>query len=103
MKVTAYKVDCCGAIKYEEEIVGIHAVEDMFNKELSYPSDMKHPERCDIHFCLDCYREKVLRPAGIQVDRRKDEDLYKLKLKELGFAFRDSVVRAWRAKQRNLG
>lgn len=92
MKVTAYRCDACNNLIVDEEAVGIVPQEDLFNRLLSWPTDM-HPERCNIHYCLDCYREKVLVPASAQADRRVDERLYKLKLEELTFAMKDTIVR----------
>lgn len=102
MKLTAYRVDCCGDIKEESEVVGIHPTEDMFDKTKSFPSEFKHPERCEVHCCMDCYRSKVVVPASAAVDRRKDEPLYDLKLAELWYALRQTLVTRWRAKKRNL-
>lgn len=103
MKVTAYRTDCCGQLKEETEVVGIVSTEDMFDKEQSYPSDFKHPEKCAIHCCLDCYRQKVLIPASHVVDRRVNEREYELKIKELWYALRQTIVTRWYAKKRKSG
>jgi hypothetical protein len=102
-KVKAYHVDCCGAIKEETEVVGIHPREDLFNKFDSFPVEFKHPERCEVHCCLDCYREKVLIPASNLTDRRNNERAYELKVQELFYALRQTVITRWRSKKRNLG
>jgi hypothetical protein len=100
MKVTAYRVDCCGLLKEEAEVVGIIPTEDLFDKEKSYPSNFNHPEKCTVHCCLDCYREKVLIPASHVTDRRKDERGYELKIQELWFSLRQTIVTRWRTKKR---
>lgn len=101
MKVVAYRVQCCDQLVQEDCVVGIIPSEDIFDKENSYPCDFKHPERCYVHICLDCYKTKVLIPASQQVDRRKNERLYELKVKELSFSFRESAVKAWQKMKKN--
>lgn len=100
MKVEAYKVDCCGAIVIEKDVVGINPVEDLFDRLESWPF-VHNPNKTTVHICMHCYSDKVLQMAEKQVNRKKDENAYKQKLKELSFSFRDSVVKSFISKQIN--
>ena len=89
-KVEAYRCDRCGNIKPYKGIVGIIAVEDMFDKMRSYPVNTK-PEKCMVHVCTDCYASEVTEKARI-IDRGKNQREYDLKVKELGFNLRQTCV-----------
>jgi hypothetical protein len=90
MKVEAYRCDRCGAIRQYDGIVGIIAIEDMFDRLSSYPTDTK-PERCKVHVCTECYNKEVVEKARV-IDRGKDNRGYELKVKELAFNLRQTCV-----------
>lgn len=91
MKVEAYRCDYCGRIKDYHAITGIYPIEDMFDKQRSYPV-CPDPAKTNVHFCTECYNKVVIEKART-VDRRNDERLYELKVKELGFLIRSACVR----------
>jgi hypothetical protein len=92
--VKAYRCDCCGSIKLVDEFVGVSPVEDMFEKLNSFPT-ISTPAAMDkgsIHHCLDCYSKYVLVPSENAVNRKFNENGYKLKLKELHYDLRRKCV-----------
>lgn len=97
-KVEAYRCDCCDKLFPSEEIVGIAMVEDLFDRQLSWPTKM-NPEKTFAHYSTECYREQVLIPASNMADRKKDERLYELKLKELAYGLRSKAVHRYIEKQ----
>jgi len=99
VKVKAYICDYKNHLVKESATVGITLVEDMFDREASFPTNY-HPEKCDCHYCVECYKTRVLIPAQNQVNRKKDEHLYELKVKELAYAIRSTVVSNYREKLR---
>lgn len=99
MKIEAYKCDYCGKLAPGDEAVGIGPIEDMFAAIESYPVIM-NPARAEIHHCLECYDVQVLRPASNQHDRRKDEDGYKLKIRELYYSLRKSCILKVQSKKK---
>jgi len=101
MKASAFYCDYKHHLVDEKGIVGINPIEDMFDRQQSYP--ICHQNKTDVHFCTECYNEHVLRIAGLGIDRKKDEHTYMLKVKELGFAFRSKVVsNHWAHKRKHL-
>lgn len=98
-KVEAYICDFGAHLMAAKYIVGVSAAEDLFDKQRSYPT-VFNPTRVNIHYCLECYKEHVLLPAGRQVDRKKDERLYELKVNELSYGMRLKTVQNWRERQR---
>lgn len=90
-KIEAYRCDHCRNLKSADEIVGVSAQSDMFNKLKSYPI-IYHPERAEIHLCVECYNNKAAIPAQNEVDRRKDEEGYKKKLEEFSYGVRAQCV-----------
>lgn len=90
MKVEAYRCDRCGKIKSYEAIVGIIAIEDMFDRMASFPTSTK-PEKCFVHVCTECYNKEVVEKARV-IDRGKDNRGYELKVKELGYNLRQTCV-----------
>lgn len=104
-KANAYVCDYADHLVSELEAVGINAVEDMYDKLLSFPAVFTPVamSRCDIHFCNDCWAKAVLIPAGVQVTRKQSrlkEREYELKIKELAFGFRSQTVKNHRDKHR---
>lgn len=81
----------------EDAIVGINPIEDMFDNLMSFPLS-KNAAKAHIHACTECYKAAVLIPASRDVDRKKDEDGYKKKIKELSYGFRAKTVSNWRLK-----
>jgi hypothetical protein len=100
-KVEAYYCDYGGHLMDAEHSIGVKPIEDLLDKIHSYPI-INNPAKAEIHFCLKCYREKVLVPASNLVDRRRDEKGYKLKVNELAFGLRSSAVFNWRNHKRKL-
>jgi hypothetical protein len=91
MKVNAYRCDYCGAIKTEKRIVGIDPQPDMFNKIKGFPVK-SNPEKTNVHVCVDCMREHAHIPASNKVNRKKDEQGYRLAYEELSFLIRSQCV-----------
>lgn len=110
-KVEAYICDYKNHLVLVKQAVGINPIEDMFERQRSYPTVFTPLQmtKTDIHYCTDCYSEKVLVPAGNLVDRRKKlskDDLvtrereYQLKIMELAYSFRLQVVKNHTDKNR---
>lgn len=106
--VEAYICDFGNHIVKASGIVGIVPTEDLFDRERSYPTNYK-PERCHVHYCVDCYKQQVLIPADRMVNRKRGKNSvknesaereYELKIKELGYSFREQVVKLWRLKKK---
>lgn len=91
-KVIAYRCDFCGLIKPDRYITGINPTEDMFNTLEGYPV-VTNNEKTGVHICTDCYNENVMRTAGVAVNRKRNEDEYKAKLKELAYSVKKQCVR----------
>lgn len=96
-KVNAYRCNYCGQIKEEKSITGILPTEDLFDKLNGYPITNKL-DKTEVHFCTDCYNAAVLRVAAVAIDRKRFEDLYKEKLKELSYSFKYQTVYNFRNK-----
>jgi len=92
MKVSAYICDYCDGLKPEVEIIGFYPTQDMFNPHRAYPSDLRHPERCPLHFCLDCYNTHVIIPVSNHTNRAKDEEGYKQYLGDATFTFKNFII-----------
>lgn len=91
MKVEAFVCDCCGELKYYAEAVGVSLQPDMFDVMNGYKI-INNPNKADVHMCTKCYNEKALYPAQREVNRKKDEQAYILKLKEMSYAVRATCV-----------
>ena len=91
MKVKAFLCDYGNHLAHEDACFGLVPIEDVFDIQLSYPI-VNDPDKSDIHICTDCYRIHVTIPAGNAIDRRKEERLYELKIKELSYDFRKKAV-----------
>lgn len=90
MKVEAYRCDRCGNLRPYEAITGINPTEDLFDRMASFPV-VSNPAKVNFHVCNECYHSQVLEPARI-IDRKKNEDIYKAKIKELGYLLRSTCV-----------
>lgn len=90
MKVEAYRCDFCGQIRDFEAMTGINPIEDMFDRLSSFP--ICRCEKTNVHFCTTCYQKVVLNFARL-IDRKKQEDEYAHKLKELQYLLREQCVR----------
>lgn len=113
-KVNAFRCDYCNTIKETEHFYGIHLSEDLFDQNNSYPIEYNKPEKCHIHFCVECYHNKVTEPAKAQTHhtialhrakiRRAEaanlqppdpinmETVKNLHLQEYSYMFRSNVV-----------
>jgi len=95
VKVDAYICDFKNHLVEADGVMGINPVEDMFDRQRSYPICV--PKKSNIHICGECYREHVLIPAANAVDRKKDERGYELKVMELAYDMRVTTVKNyWR-------
>lgn len=94
MKVEAYLCSYCNTIKAAEfEVVGaITPTLDMFDRLNSYPA-CNDLDNSNIHFCMECYRQNVLIKAENCSNRKKDEEGYKIMLKEHRYLFFTELVR----------
>lgn len=104
-KISGYICDCCGKlIDDEEKACGVIPSDDLFDKLRSF-KHVSNPAKTECHYSVDCYREQVVIPATNQSNRKQDERLYELKLKELHFslmskAFHNHIVRKRSKKSR---
>lgn len=92
--VKAYGADCCGVLKSVELIVGVSTAIDMFDNLQSYKTDM-NADRCQVHYCLDCYRDQVLIPAENEAPRRIDTLAAHRQIQEYAHMFKKRVVANW--------
>lgn len=97
MNVEAYICDFCNNLRLAEEVVGISPVEDMFEKMKSFPI-VNNPAKAHIHFCTSCFDTYAVQVAYREVDRRKSEHLYKLKLDEMTYLLRSQCVTNYNKK-----
>lgn len=86
--VKAYICDYCEKIKEEDEIHGIKPLVDCIDKLNSFKNEKA--SKCEIHFCIDCYREQVIDPAEKNSNRKEDEYAYKLLMRELSYGFKQT-------------
>lgn len=92
MKVEAYLCDQCDTIKVRDEVSGLLDNEALFDKiEHSYKVLENHPEKAEVHFCMECYRVNVLNIAA-RINRSKDELGYVLAIKEAAYVFKHSLL-----------
>lgn len=92
--VKVYGADCCGQLRNADDIVGVDTAVDLFDNLRSYKTSM-FPERTQVHYCLDCYREQVLIPTENESPRAKDAGAYSMQLEQYSFMFRKKVVNNW--------
>lgn len=90
MKVQAFFCECCEQIQPEEKVFGISIVQDLYNIDYSFKTIA--PDKADIHYCMDCYTNKVSNPAHLLVNRRKDETRYHEVLKELTYSLKKHCI-----------
>lgn len=100
MKVEAYMCDHCGELKHSAEVVAISEQPDMFDTMSSYPISGIHLDRYNIHLCTECYNNYAAIPAAREVNRARNEEGYKLKLKELAYMVRSQCVANYNKKVR---
>lgn len=91
MKVEAYQCDYCGNLRHAVETVGVTPIEDLFDRMNSFPTTLR-PEKTDIHYCITCANTYAMIPAQNRINRKKDENGYKLLLKELLYLVRAQSV-----------
>ena len=84
--------NCCGKIRPAAEVVGVLAVEDMYDKLRSYPTQHTPVaiERCNVHYCIICYDEKVLRK--ITADKGKQREQWDNQHSEYAYMLRRNCV-----------
>lgn len=92
--VKAYGCDVCGALKPEDITLGVSRAQDLFSAILSYPVEYR-PEKAEVHFCQDCYREQVLVPGENEAPRRVDVKRHENIMSEYGAMFRKRAVENW--------
>ena len=97
-RVKSYGCDCCGIIQPESAMVGVSDIQDLFDMMSSYPTIM-NPDKAKIHYCTTCYGARILIPVRTEVDRKKNEELYRLKMKELTYQLRRLCVQNWQEKK----
>jgi len=90
-KVEAYQCDACGDICRADEISGLSTREDLFDAFHSYPLTST-PDKADVHFCLECYRRRVINFLPSEKERRANEYDYQVKKDNLTLAFKRSVI-----------
>jgi hypothetical protein len=93
-KIEAYKCDACGLICTADETNGLSMTQDMFDEFKSYPLTPT-PDKADIHFCLECYRLRVINFLPSEKERRANEYDYQVKKDNLTLAFKKSIVYAF--------
>lgn len=96
MRVEAYQCDHCKELKLSSDCVGISAQPDLFCAMDGFPI-VYNPSKADIHLCVSCYNKHAVEPAERAVNRRKDEEGYKNKLKEFSYSTRAQCVHNYNA------
>lgn len=96
-KVEAYICDYCQQLRIADECVGVAAQEDLFDKLASFPTNPR-PEKESIHYCTNCYTHYVISPAEREVNRKKDEHGYMIKINELAYLLRSQTVNNFNKK-----
>lgn len=89
-KTVGYICDCCKQIKQVDEVSGISIQPDLFEPLKGFK--VLDADKAGVHFCLDCYRQRVL--ILLPPDRAKliNPHDWQVKKDELSYAFRHSVV-----------
>lgn len=87
-KIEAYQCDFCNQIKDADLISGVKPDADCFNKIDGLKTEKA--AKCEIHFCISCYREQVIEPAERSSNRSTDEYEYKLMIRTLSFEFKQT-------------
>lgn len=100
MKAEAYRCDVCLTLVHAEDAVGVRPVEDLFDRVKSFPTVL-NPAKADIHYCLQCYRSKVIDAAIATVNRKRDEEGYKQQLAVLGYNLRKLAVKNYAIKHQH--
>jgi pyruvate formate-lyase activating enzyme-like uncharacterized protein len=49
------------------------------------------PEKSTVHFCTECYNDRVIVPAQNMYSRKNNEKKYQEKIRELAYAFKKSL------------
>lgn len=101
MRTEAYVCDYCNELRFGAECVGVLRNQDIFDKLSSFTTVMR-PEKADIHYCIHCYNKVVVWVAEREVNRKKDEDRYTLKLKELSYLLKSQCVANYDKKKNKI-
>lgn len=90
--VKAVRCNHCGNIRALDEIVGIIATEDLYNKLKSFPTVFTETliQRTNIHYCTHCYYSHVTRL--ITIDKGKDREGYENEERERAYMLRRKCV-----------
>lgn len=97
--VKSYGCDICGRIIEAANVVGVSLQADLYETSASFKTDVAHPERCQVHYCLDCYRTDVLVPAENENPRRVNEEKHQTTYKEFSYMLRRRAVGNWRVSK----
>ncbi len=92
--VKAYGCDICGQLKPEDITLGVARSQDLFSVLSSYPV-IYRPEKAEVHFCQDCYREQVQVPAENEAPRKVSQERHQTIIAEYGAMFRKRAVDNW--------
>lgn len=90
--VKAVRCNYCGNIRPLDEIVGIIATEDMFNKLKSFPTVFTETliQRTNVHYCTTCYYNHVTKV--ITIDKGRDPEGYENEAMERAYMLRRKCV-----------
>lgn len=89
MKVIAYETNCCCSLKKEDDVYGVLFIPDLFDTYNSFKT--VNPDKATVHYCVQCYSERVTDLAGRHVRRKNNEAEYQNKLKEFAYIFKKSL------------
>lgn len=99
MKVDAYRCDCCKNIYEVDEITGFDSTTDLFDTYNSFKV-VNNPAKVTAHFCLECYRQKVLVQAENSMPRKFNLEDHEAKRKELAYLFKLSIINELRRSKK---
>lgn len=91
MLVKAVKTNCCGKVIDIEDANGLIHTPNILDILDSFTT--VNPEKTQVHFCIDCYMNRVNEPANRIVDKTKDMEGFKEKLRELTYIFKKSLFK----------
>lgn len=89
MIIKGYKAECCGRIFDKHGVFGVSAEKDMFDLYSSFKTI--HIDKATVHYCVECYSEKVVMATQRLIRRKDNEGNYQAKLKEMAYVFKKSL------------
>jgi hypothetical protein len=98
-QIEAYKCDYCNMIVEYDDVIGLKAMEDMFDRLASYPDTP--PAKATVHLCMHCVRLHVLTPLDNEFPHRNAKEKeagYTLRFRELHYNLRKSTIDRYREK-----